>query len=76
MAAAMAAVTQPPDFQDARKLSISASQLGKDATCVAARGIYVLRESIQIIQKTASVILYPSPRPGTAKKLADRSDME
>ena len=72
MVATMAAVTRPPDCQDGRKLSISPYLLDKDATWAAARGICV----IQNVHKTASVILYPSPEPGTAKKLADRSNLE
>ena len=71
MVATMAAVIRHPDFQDGQKLLISPS-LDKDATWAAARGICV----IQNVQKTASVILYPSPEPGTAKKLADRSNPE
>ena len=65
MAATMAAVTRPPDCQDG-------SLLDKDATRAAAWGIC----AIQIIQKSASVILYPPTEPGTAKKLADRSNLE
>ena len=72
MAATMAAVTRLPDCQDGQKLSISPYLPDKDATWAAARGIWI----IQIVQETASVILYPPHEPGTAKKLADRSNPE
>ena len=75
MAATMAAMTRPPDSKNNCKLLISPYRLDVNATRAKAQGIHkiVLRRSIQ---NTVSVLLHPSTSPGTAKKLADRSDSD
>ena len=87
--AAVNAVTRPPDSQDGRHppdkdmirasaqnicviLIIQKTAVDKDVIRASARNICV----ILIIQKTAVVILLTPTEPGTAKKLADRSDAD
>ena len=70
MAATTEAMTFPTDPQHSRSLSIFLYQIDSLATQAAARGQYVLKASIKVVHKTASVILsIPTGPDGSSQEL-------